>query len=173
MKPNFFKALMVAVGLFTLTTTVKAQNTAKQNSVQVKAELRDLIDAYALLGDEKKTAEQMKLFTPDATYKVFMNGVQVGNTKGTDKLEQEFKAHAAQVKTYFTLNGQLTVNIDGLTATGVSFSQLKMVREKDGKDILTDYSVRYDDKYVYLNGKWLIKERVGNFLIVDSKPLNN
>ena len=138
-----------------------------------KEELRDLIDAYAYLGDDKKIAEQMKLFTPDATYKVYMNGVEVANTTGTAKLEQEFKGHAAQVKTYFTLNGQHTVKINVGTATGISYSQLKMVREKDGRDTLTDYSVRYDDKYVYQDGKWLIKERIGNFLIIDSKPLNN
>ncbi|WP_198315718.1 nuclear transport factor 2 family protein [Chitinophaga tropicalis] len=88
-------------------------------------------------------------------------------------MKKNISGHAAEVKTYFTLNGQHTVQINGEIATGVSFSQLKMVREKDGKDILTDYSVRYDDKYVYQNGKWLIKERIGNFLIVDSKPLNN
>ena len=138
-----------------------------------KEELRDLIDAYAYLGDDKKIAEQMKLFTPDATYQVYMNGDDVANTTGTAKLEQEFKGHAAQVKTYFTLNGQHTVKINVGTATGISYSQLKMVREKDGRDTLTDYSVRYDDKYVYQDGKWLIKERIGNFLIIDSKPLNN
>jgi len=141
--------------------------------LKTKEELRDLIDAYAYLGDDKKIGEQMKLFTPDATYKVYMNGVEVANIAGTDKLEKEFSGHAAEVKTYFTLNGQHTVQINGEIATGVSFSQLKMVREKDGKDILTDYSVRYNDRYVYQNGKWLIKERIGNFLIVDSKPLNN
>lgn len=141
--------------------------------LEAKQELRDLIDAYAYLGDDKKIGEQMKLFTPDATYKVYLNGVEVANTAGTEKLEKEFSGHAAEVKTYFTLNGQHTAQVSGETATGISFSQLKMVREKDGKDILTDYSVRYDDKYVYQNGKWLIKERVGNFLIVNSKPLNN
>lgn len=141
--------------------------------LKTKGELRDLIDAYAYLGDDKKIGEQMKLFTPDAIYKVYMNGVEVANIAGTDKLEKEFSGHAAEVKTYFTLNGQHTVQINGEIATGVSFSQLKMVREKDGKDILTDYSVRYNDRYVYQNGKWLIKERIGKFLIVDSKPLNN
>ncbi|WP_316835006.1 nuclear transport factor 2 family protein [Pedobacter nutrimenti] len=137
-----------------------------------KEELRDLIDAYASLGDEKKITEVMALFRPDANYTVYMNGAEVANTTGTDKLQPEFTAHASLVKTYFTLNGQHTVKIDGDTATGVSFTQIKMIRETDGKDILTDYSVRYDDEYVRQDGKWLIKNRVGHFLIIEARALN-
>ncbi len=140
-------------------------------TLTIKEELRDLIDAYAYLGDEKKIAEQMGLFTPDITYKVYMGGFLVANVSGTESLEKEFNGHASLVKTYFTMNGQHTVKIDGETATGVSFSQLKMVREVEGKDILTDYSVKYDDKYVRQNGKWFIKERTGYFLIIEARPI--
>lgn len=139
--------------------------------LETKQELRDLIDAYAYLGDDKKIGEQMKLFTPDATYKVYMNGVEVANTAGTETLEKEFSGHASAVKTYFTLNGQHTVQINGDTATGVSFSQLKMVREKDGKDIITDYSVKYEDTYIRENGRWFIKARIGHFLIIETRAL--
>jgi len=140
-------------------------------TLKIKEELRDLIDAYAYLGDEKKIAEQMDLFTPDAIYKVYMGGFLVANVSGTESLEKEFNGHASLVKTYFTMNGQHTVKIDGETATGVSFSQLKMVREVEGKDILTDYSVKYDDKYVRQNRKWFIKERTGYFLIIEARPI--
>lgn len=140
-------------------------------TLTIKEELRDLIDAYAYLGDEKKISEQMGLFTPDTIYKVYMGGFLVANVSGTESLEKEFNGHASLVKTYFTMNGQHTVKIDGETATGVSFSQLKMVREVEGKDILTDYSVKYDDKYVRQNGKWFIKERTGYFLIIEARPI--
>ncbi len=140
---------------------------------EIKEELRDLVDAYATLGDEKKIKQVMDLFTPDANYTVYMNGAEVANTDGTDKLEAEFNGHAAAVKTYFTLNGQFAAKIDGDTATGVSFSQIKMVREAEGKDILTDYSVRYDDDYVLDSGKWLIKRRIGHFFIIESRTLTN
>lgn len=141
--------------------------------LKTKQELRALIDAYAFLGDDKKIAEQMKLFTPDASYKVYMNGVEVATTNGTDALENEFSGHAAAVKTYFTLNGQHDVILNGDTATGVSFSQLKMVRENGGKDIVTDYSVKYEDTYIRREEKWLIKARVGHFLIVETRVLGN
>ncbi|MDA3615937.1 nuclear transport factor 2 family protein [Polluticaenibacter yanchengensis] len=141
--------------------------------LRTKEELRSLIDAYAILGDEKRISEQMNLFTPDANYTVYMNGIEVANTTGTDKLKEEFSGHASQVKTYFTLNGQHSIKIDKDTAAGVSFSQIKMVRENDGKDILTDYSVKYEDEYVHQNDKWLIKKRIGYFFIIEARALNN
>ncbi|MEI3801314.1 MULTISPECIES: nuclear transport factor 2 family protein [unclassified Chitinophaga] len=141
--------------------------------LKAKEELRNLIDAYAYLGDEKKISEQMRLFTPDAIYKVYMNDFLAANVSGTGNLEKEFNGHASLVKTYFTMNGQHTVKIDGDTATGVSFSQIKMIRESEGKNIITDYSVKYADRYVYQSGKWLIKERTGYFIIVEARPFNS
>jgi SnoaL-like domain len=140
-------------------------------TLKIKEELRDLIDTYAYLGDEKKISEQMGLFTPDVIYKAYMGDFLAANVSGTESLEKEFNGHASLVKTYFTMNGQHTVKIDGETATGVSFSQLKMIREVEGKDILTDYSVKYDDKYVCQNGKWFIKERTGYFLIIEARSI--
>lgn len=140
--------------------------------LKAKEELRDLIDAYAYLGDEKKISQVMNLFTQDVTYNVYMGGNLVSSVSGRENMEKDFNTHATLVKTYFTLNGQHTVKIDGDTATGISFSQLKMVREVDGKDILTDYSVKYEDSYVFQNGKWLIKDRIGYFVIIEARTLN-
>lgn len=140
-------------------------------SYKIKEELRSLIDDYASLGDQKKISEQMGLFTKDATYTVYVNGALVANNKGTDIIGKEFNSHASQVKTYFTMNGQHLVKLHGDTATGVSFSQLKMIRQISEKDIITDYSAKYDDKYVLQNGKWLISERIGYFEIIESREL--
>jgi ketosteroid isomerase-like protein len=139
--------------------------------LKTKEELRDLIDDYAYLSDEKKISQVMDLFTPDVTYKVYMGGALVSDLSGRENMERDFNGHASEVKTYFTLNGQHTVKINHDTATGVSFTQIKMIRAVEGKDVLTDYSVKYDDKYVHVNGKWLIKERVGTFLIIEARTL--
>lgn len=140
--------------------------------LKTKEDLRNLIDDYAYLGDEKKISEVMDLFTPDVTYKVYMGGALVADVSGKENMEKDFIGHAAQVKNYFTLNGQHTVKINGDSATGVSFTQIKMVRAVEGKDILTDYSVKYEDYYVSHNGKWLIKDRVGHFVIIEARLLN-
>ncbi|MDW9382783.1 nuclear transport factor 2 family protein [Chryseobacterium sp. JV558] len=140
--------------------------------LKTKQDLRDLIDNYAYLGDEWKISEVMDLFTPDVIYKVYMNGVLVANISGRESMESDFNLHASQVKTYFTLNGQHSTKIDGETATGISFSQIKMTRENEGKDVLTDYSVKYEDIYVFQNEKWLIKERTGYFVMIESRTIS-
>ncbi len=140
--------------------------------LKAKEELRDLIDNYAYLSDDKKISEVMDLFTPDVTYKVYMGGALVADVSGRENMEKDFNGHAAHVKTYFTLNGQHTVKIEGVTATGISFSQLKMVREVDGKNVLTDYSVKYEDIYAFQDEKWLIKERIGHFVIIEARTIS-
>lgn len=140
-----------------------------QDILSIQNELRDLIDAYAYLGDERRISEQMRLFTEDAVYQAYMGEFLAANVNGTADLEKEFNGHAALVKTYFTMNGQHTVQVGEDMATGISFSQIKMIREPEGKRNITDYSVRYEDKYVHQNGKWLIKERIGYFVIVEER----
>jgi len=140
--------------------------------LKIKEELRNLVDNYAYLSDEWKISEVMDLFTPDVTYKVYMNDTVVADISGRENIERDFNLHASQVKTYFSLNGQHTVKIDNERATGVSFSQIKMIRETEGKDILTDYSVKYDDTYIFQKGKWLIKDRVAHFLIIEERTIS-
>lgn len=140
---------------------------------QTKEDLRNLVDDYAYLGDEKKVSEVMDLFTTDLTYKVYMNGNLISNVSGREEMERNFNGHAAEVKTYFTLNGQHTVKISGDTATGISFATMKMVRETEGQNILTDYNVKYEDHYLKQNGTWLIKDRIGHFMIIEARPLNH
>ncbi|MFB5762093.1 nuclear transport factor 2 family protein [Paenibacillus medicaginis] len=139
--------------------------------VQAKIELRELVDAYANLTDEKKIDEQMLLFTSDGRYTVYVGESLLSEVIGTKQLGEDFKSHASEVKRYFSMNGQHVVKVDGATATGVVFSQIKMVRDEDGTEVITDYSVRYDDVYVCQNGTWLIKERTANFIIFDARPL--
>ncbi|WP_240421408.1 nuclear transport factor 2 family protein [Paenibacillus periandrae] len=139
--------------------------------LQAKLELRELVDAYSNLGDEKKISEQMLLLTPDYKYKVYFGAQLVSEVSGTKQLEEEFNGHASLVKRYFSINAQHVVKVDGDTATGVSYSQMKMVRDEDGKEVITDYSVKYDDIYVRQNGTWLIKERTAHFTIIEARTL--
>lgn len=140
-------------------------------NLQAKAELRELVDAYAILTDEKKITEQMRLFTPDVDFKVYMAGQLVSDVKGIVQLEKEFNGHVSLVKRYFTLNGQHTVSVEGDAATGGVFSQIKMLREQDGQEVLTDYSVKYTDTYVRENGTWRIKSRTSDYLFIESRVL--
>ncbi|MFK9116254.1 nuclear transport factor 2 family protein [Peribacillus frigoritolerans] len=139
--------------------------------LQAKFELRELVDAYLNLGDEKKTSEQMLLLTPDHRYMVYFGDQLVSDVSGRDELEEQFKGHASLVKRYFSTNAQHNVQVDGDTATGVSYSQQKMVRDEDGKEVLSDYSIKYEDTYVRQNGTWLIKTRIAHFIIIETRVL--
>ncbi len=46
-----------------------------------------------------------------------------------------------------------------------------MVSEEDGRQVVTDSSVRYDGEYVRRDGRWLISSRVSRFTINDKRPL--
>ncbi|SFF46966.1 SnoaL-like domain-containing protein [Paenibacillus algorifonticola] len=143
-------------------------------TIQAKLELRELVDAYATLTDEKRISDQMLLFTPDTQFKVYMSDQLVANVSGTAQLEEEFNGHVSLVKRYFSLNGQHVVNVDGDTATGVVFSHIKMLRDgEEGTEVLTDYSVQYHDVYVRQNEKWLIKERTSKYIFVEAKVLQS
>lgn len=133
--------------------------------LQTKAKLKELVDIFANLADEKKIPEQMFLFTPDTEVKVYFNGALGIDVKGTTTLEETFSNFTANVKRSYHLNGQHVVNVTGDTATGVLYGVAKLVTEEDGKEILTEHSIIYNDTYVLENGKWLIKSRHSNFTI--------
>lgn len=63
------------------------------------------------------------------------------------------------------------INVPSDTSDGLH-TQIKMIREVEGKNVLTDYSVKYDDKYVLIDSKWLIKDRIAHFLIIESRNLS-
>jgi hypothetical protein len=64
----------------------------------------------------------------------------------------------------YHINGQQTVEINGDTAHGISYCQVVLIGNIDGKEMQRKAGVRYSDTYVKQNGKWLIKKRVSNFM---------
>ena len=141
--------------------------------LQAKSELKELVDTFSNLADEKKIPEQMPLFTPDTKVQVYMGDDLLFDISGTKQLEEVFTSFTANVKRSFHMNGQQVVKIDGDTATGIAYCQVKLVSEEDGKEVITDSSIRYDDEYVRQNGTWLIKTRISHFSINDKRTLQS
>ncbi|WP_182421780.1 nuclear transport factor 2 family protein [Priestia megaterium] len=139
--------------------------------LQAKSEIKELVDTFSNLADEKKIPDQMPLFTPDTTVKVYMGEELMFDISGTKQLEEVFTSFTANVKRSYHMNGQLVVNVDDDSATGVLYCQVKLVSEEDGKEIITEHSIRYDDTYVRRNGAWLIQTRISHFTITDKRPL--
>jgi hypothetical protein len=141
--------------------------------LQAKAELKELVDTFSNLADEKNIPGQMPLFTPDTTVKVYMGDELLFDISGTKQLEEVFTGFTANVVRSFHMNGQHVVKIDGDSATGFLCCQVKLVSEEDGREIISNHSIRYDDEYVRQNGTWSIKTRISHFSINDKRALQS
>lgn len=141
--------------------------------LEAKSELKQLVDTFANLGDERRIKDQMSLFVPDTKVQVYMGEDLVFDISGVEQLEETFSGFIANVTHLFHMNGQQVVDIDGDSATGIAYCQVKLVTEEDGKAFITDSSVRYKDEYVQRDGRWLFKTRISHFTINDKRPFGN
>ena len=131
--------------------------------------LKDLVDIFSNLADEKRVAEQMALFTPDAQVNTYIGGKLFAEAKGTAEIEQVFSSFLAQFHSVYHLNGQHTVTFRSETEVeAINYCAVKLVGEQDGKQVLQDHSVRYQDTYIKQDGKWLISQRIANFMISET-----
>lgn len=134
--------------------------------------LKDLVDTFSNLADEKKVAEQMPLFTKDAIVQTHIGGKLVFDMAGVEQIEQVFTDFLAGFHTVYHINGQHTVSfIDENNATAINYCAVKLIESRDGKEILHDHNIRYADTYVKENGNWLIKKRIANFMISETRVI--
>lgn len=134
--------------------------------------LKDLVDTFSNLADEKRVAEQMALFTPDAQVNTYIGGKLFAEAKGTAEIEQVFSSFLAQFHSVYHLNGQHTVTFRSETeAEAINYCAVKLGGEQDGKQVLQDHSVRYQDTYIKQDGKWLISQRIANFMISETRVI--
>ncbi|MEE3700318.1 nuclear transport factor 2 family protein [Mannheimia haemolytica] len=140
--------------------------------IQDRLALKDLVDTFSNLADEKKVAEQMPLFTQDAVVNTYIGGKLVFEMHGVAEIEQVFTTFLTPFHSVYHLNGQHTVTfIDENNATAINYCAVKLVETKEGKEILHDHSVRYADTYVKQVGKWRIAKRIANFMISESREI--
>lgn len=134
--------------------------------------LKDLVDTFSNLADEKRVAEQMPLFTEDAQVTTYIGGELFADMKGRAEIEKVFTDFLAGFHTVYHLNGQHTVAfIDEYHAKAINYCAVKLVGEANGKQILHSHSVRYQDEYRKENGSWLISKRIAHFMVSDSREL--
>lgn len=121
--------------------------------------LKKLVDTFSNLADVKDVKSQMDLFTDDAEVHS-KAGEHVSVMKGKEQIGKAFADYLALFDVVYHLNGQQTVEIDGDTATGISYCFVTLI----GNGKSNQSGVRYHDTYVKQNGKWLIKRRESNFI---------
>ena len=140
------------------------------NQLIERQALKDLVDTFSNLADEKRVAEQMPLFTEDAQVTTYIGGKLFADMKGRAEIEKVFSDFLANFHTVYHLNGQHTVTFRSETeAEAVNYCAVKLVGEEEGKQVLQDHSVRYQDTYIKQGGKWLISQRIANFMISETR----
>ncbi len=137
--------------------------------LQAKSEISELVGKFSNL--EVDVPAQMALFTKDTHVQVYMGETKAFDIHGVEELEKIFSQFTVAVKRSHHMNGQHVIKVNGDTATGILYCRAALVTEEDGKEILTDHCIFYEDVYEKQDGKWLIKARTSHFVISDKHIL--
>ena len=134
--------------------------------------LKELVDTFANLADEKRIDEQVLLFTENGSVQSLENGKANPPIVGREALNKAFSSYLAQFHTVYHLNGQQTVTFQNPNhATGISYCDVTLIKSENGQDIAQRRGVRYEDVYVKQDGRWLIESRKSHFMFNQRRPL--
>ncbi|TCP96022.1 SnoaL-like protein [Cricetibacter osteomyelitidis] len=139
--------------------------------IQDHFEIKHLVDHFSNLADEKRVEEQKPLFTEDAVVNTYINGELVFEMQGREQIGQVFTDYLAGFDKVYHLNGQQTVELNGDEAEGITYCQVALTHEQDGKQMMLSHYVRYEDSYRKVDGKWLIAKRIAKFLISEDRVM--
>jgi ketosteroid isomerase-like protein len=123
--------------------------------------IRELLDAYAHCADRRDAEGQKALFTEDTHFVVYMDGQGSEPTQvldGREALTPVFDdLNRYQATMHF--NGQSTITLDGIQATGESYCIAHHLFTEDGERSLMVAWLRYHDTFVKQDNAWLFAER--------------
>lgn len=131
--------------------------------IQDKLALKELVDTFSILADQKDAGKQAALFTEDARVNTYLNDQLITSLKGRQQIKDVFQNFLNSMEIVYHLNGQQTVSIDGNRATGTSYCFVTLIGMENGKRVKTTNGVYYSDEYVKVNGRWLIANRKSTF----------
>ena len=137
-----------------------------------KQAIKELIDTFSNLADIKDVAAQGPLFTEDGHVTTYIGGKLFADLKHRAEIVDVFTDFLANFKRVYHLNGQLTIHsLSDSRAEGINYCHVMLTEEKDGKEMVHNHYVRYNETYVKEKGKWLIQRRIANFMISDSERM--
>jgi hypothetical protein len=138
-----------------------------QESLTHHQDLRELVDTFSIWADRKEARKQTSLFTKDATVESIVDGKVVSSLKGREEIGTAFENFLKNFDTVYHFNGQHSVSISGNKAEGTLYCLVDLISTQDGKKINNKSGVRYEDEYVFENGRWLIAKRTSTFVWQD------
>lgn len=140
-------------------------------AVEDRQALKELVDEFSILSDQKEGEVQAQLFTEDAVVNTYLGDRIILTLNGRKQIGDTFGSFLKTQETVYHINGQQTVKIDGDQATGISYCQVTLIANANGKKTQTMQGVYYNDEYKCVDGKWLISKRDSHFVWRDEKVM--
>lgn len=158
-------ALLLTVTLFVFTANAQtvSQLTARIKEIEDRMAIKNLVDTFSVLADQKETQKQTLLFTENATIESVVGGQPGTTLTGRQQIGEAFGAYLKNFETVYHLNGQQTLTLNGDKASGTSYCAVTLIGLENGKRMKTSMGVYYQDDYVRQGGRWLIAKRRSTF----------
>lgn len=123
--------------------------------------VRELIDQYAFCADTRDTKGQMALFTEDTKFEVYYDPKSETPNQAIAKKEDLFPIfdNLNSYDTTMHFNGQSSIHIEGDNVSGITYCLAHHLNIVEGKQKFMIAAIRYYDKFVKQNNKWLFAER--------------
>jgi hypothetical protein len=167
--------ILLTLSFFFFTSKAQKMNNTNNNTaiqaIEDRIALKNLVDTFSTLADQKETEKQTLLFTEDALSETFINGQVVSSLKGRKQIGETFAAFLNNFETVYHINGQQTVTLNGDKATGISYCFVTLIGTENGKKMKTNIGAYYTDEFVRQNGLWLIAHRKATFAWQEKQPL--
>lgn len=143
-----------------------------QEIMQAKMEIKELVDTFSILADEKDVKTQADLFAEDAVLTSYQGEQKISEQHGREEIEAGCAAFLALFDTVYHMNGQQVVHVDDDHAKGKSYCQVVLIgKNEEGKRVRNMQGVWYEDEYVKQDGRWLIANRTSHFTWTDVKEV--
>lgn len=139
------------------------QLAARINEIEDRMAIKNLVDTFSVLADQKETDRQRLLFTENAVVESVVNGQPGLTLTGRKQIGDAFGAYLKLFEVVYHINGQQTITLNGDKASGLSYCAVTLIGTDNGKKMKTSMGVYYQDEYVRQNGHWLIAKRRSNF----------
>lgn len=136
-----------------------------------QAAIKRLVDTFANMADQMDIANQMYLFTEDATVATYFGDTLFASMQGREQIAEVFSNFIANFTTMYHMNGHLVVDIDGDRASSTHYCLVTLISEQQGKQYKNMNGIIYQDEYVRQGDQWLIAKREARFNWRDTSEL--
>ena len=166
--------ITLALLIFCLSVNAQKMNDTEKriSAIEDRIALKSLVDTFSILADVKDVKTQLFLFTENAEVSSISSGKPGNTIIGRKQIGEAFTGFLNLFEVVYHINGQQILTLKGDKASGISYCQVVLIGNENGKKMKTTMGVIYHDEYVKENGSWLINKRQSNFTWTEKNELN-